>query len=136
MQNTTAFESSVLAGLLNAGVESRLAYTGHTSLRGSTWRIPGYPVAIAARGLDVFSAHISIGDFVFRADTVGRVVACVCEHDAFLVLVEPMAKVSTVSGHSDRWRFAGDAVAWMADHVELALAWLREDGGTFVVLRM
>lgn len=136
VHNTTSFESSVLAGVLNVAVESRLSYTGHTGLRGPTWRIPGYPLAVAARGLDVFSAHISIGDFVLRASSAGRVAACVCEQDEFLLIVEPMAKISAISSHGDRWRFAGDAVAWMADHVELPLAWLQEDGGTFVILRL
>ena len=133
VRNTKSFEASVLAGVLNTTIEARKDYVGTTSLHGKRWKVPGFNLAVASRALTMCSAHVGVGDVVFRGEAAGRVVACIQECGAFLVLVDSWTKLGQIATQSCKWNPSGERVAWLAEHVESALAWYSVPDGVVVV---
>lgn len=134
VKNTRSFERSVLAGVLNATLAAREKYKGSSCLRGKVSRWPGLSDVSVAAHMNVFSAHLSSGDVVFRGDAAGSIVGCLQQGSTLMVLVETMRLVSVVSAHSARWRALTAREIWLASHVECALAWY-VDGLDVVVVR-
>jgi hypothetical protein len=134
VKNLKYFEASVLSGVLNATMNVRNTFAGHTNLRGRVEVWPDMEDVFVAGNMTIFSSHISIGDVVFRGIVAGVVSACLQHGSSLMVLVDVLAYVGEVSAHSARWRAPTSKQVWMASHVEVALAWYKE-GNDLVVLR-
>ena len=91
---------------------------------------------IVGAGYGMFSSSTSqTYRAVSVAGTAGFVAACAAEEGRFFLIVEVLAYIRRLSGHSDVWRRTGSVAVWPAQLVQAAVAWYHE-GTDLVVLRM
>jgi hypothetical protein len=133
VDNTVRFERSVLSGVLNIHFREAAAGVGPHGLRGRT--APFHENALIADSMETFSMKVSRGDFVFRGEHLGMLTACIEEGGQLMALVETFEMIETVSAHSTRVRQSGNPAIWIAEELELAVAWITEPNG-FVVIRI
>ena len=133
--NTVCFERSVLASAITS--QWRVLNDNDLNtfgLRGPTAILPG-TFAIVSDQLEANGNHISAGDIVFNGEAAGLVKTCACENGSLFVIVECMQLIAVVSAHSAQWQTSDTLDVWLAESVELALAWYT-DGDSLVVLRI
>ena len=133
VRNTSVFEKSVMAGVLNVQMQRAREANSVQWLRGSLQR---WQSAWLAPHMCCSGLLVSVGDIIFRGTVAGQILACAVEDDTAYVLVEELVKTSTISTHSDSWTCMGGRAVWRAAHLEQTLAWyVRLDGHT-VIIRM
>jgi hypothetical protein len=135
IKNTSRFEASVLAGVLNATVNTRNKFRGCSRLRGTISPWPGLEGASIAPHMTIFGGHLSRGDVVLRADDAGIIVACLQQGDLLLLMVDRLQLRVAVSQHCGRYQPLGGRSCWVAWHVEVALAWYMEAPVVVIVRR-
>ena len=134
IKNTSDFEVSCLASLINAHLTALKDHEFGDGLLGKTSVIPGMGVPIAGR-MSISGLTIEVGDIVLLDGAAGRVCACAKEHGDLAVLVETFEHVARLSAHSDQWKVGGRLEAWRADAVLSASAWYM-CGADVAVLRV
>ena len=131
--NTSMFEQTVLAGVLNGQVGALLAMGPQEELLGEPVPLPGFD-AVVADNVMIDGVQYSVGDIVFRSATPGRVVACAQEGEDLFLIVDALALSVRLSMHSAIYAFDGRRVAWNARHARLALAWRAAGAGSLTVI--
>ena len=131
--NTSRYEFSLLAGVLNNQLRTLEGRTYGDGLIGPTARHPDVLNAFVADKMEVATKPISVGDIVLSRPSFGRVVACVQEDDQLFATVRPFDFVSRLSRHSVRVREMLTAEVWPAGGIEEVMAWYT-DGDCVVVL--
>ena len=131
--NTSRYEFSLLAGVLNNQLRTLEGRTYGDGLIGPTARHPDVLNAFVADKMEVATKLISVGDIVLSRPSFGRVVACVQEDDQLFATVRPFDFVSRLSRHSVRVREMLTAEVWPAGGIEELMAWYT-DGDCVVVL--
>ena len=135
VENTSTYERSVLRKLVHCHFED-FQFNELGSLVGPCGELPGFPGVILADKATFCGMHMSVGEIIFRGDSVGRVAACVEEEGTILVVVEALDRMDDRNlPNSVRVRRTGRTAVWKITDVQPAEAWYR-DGGYEVVLRI
>jgi hypothetical protein len=133
--NTSQFERSVLAGVLNYQVGSLLQLGPQQELLGKSSPFPGFPDSRVADNLCIDGVTVSVSDFVFLGAKVGRVSACVSEGgDDFFLVVDTLGLVTRIADHSGTYAFDNQRLVWDARKAQLALAWREVAPASFTVI--
>lgn len=123
VDNTSNFEESVLAGVLNSQVKSLNSMSEHFEIMGNAAPYPGLPHSIVADNVSIDGVCMAVSDFVFFHQAPGKVVACVQEGDDFSIVVDALSVRSRLSANAAIYAFQGRRAVWDAKRVTLALAW-------------
>ena len=134
VQNTSSYEQSVLAGVLNSQVTSLQKLGPHQELLGISAPFPGFPDARVADNLCINGVVASVGDFVFLAAKVGRVAACISEGDDFFFVVDALALVARIADHSGNYALQDQRLVWNASEARVSLAWREIAPSCFTVI--
>ena len=132
--NTSQFERSVLAGVLNYQVGSLLQLGPQQQLLGKSSPFPGFPDSRVADNLCIDGVTVSVGDFAYLGVKVGRVAACVSEGDDFFLVVDALGLVTRIADHSGTYAFDNRRLVWDARNAQLALAWREVAPACFTVI--
>ena len=131
---TTAFERSVLAGVLTS--QKRLLQSMNISdgLQGKQAPLP-HSTAWVSDSLKFKGLKISVEDIVYHGtDEAGKIIACVSENGNLFAVVERLAFVENVSLHSAKYKCTDMRATWRVQSLQLAFAWYA-DLDVMVVLR-
>ena len=131
--NTSTFETSVLAGMLNSQVKSLLDIGPQAEILGRSSPYPGFD-SLVSDNVAIDGVTFSVGDLVCCNAKPGKVVACVQEEDDFFLVIDALALSARLSRHSAIYAFDGRRVVWDARKVSLALAWRSDPRGVVVIL--
>jgi hypothetical protein len=152
VSNTTAFEASTLAGVLNVQMQAVSEMTSLSGLVGRTApvSVDGVP-ATCADALEHESWSLRCKDLVARDGFVGKVIACLATGqpassstsssssssspsfsaspaNALLVVVEVYSFLSKVSTHATKFRRDAKRTAlWKVSELEQVVAWYYEE---------
>lgn len=132
--NTSEFEQSVLAGVLNSQVASLQKLGPQKELLGKSMPFPGFPGSRVADSLCIDGVTTSVDDFVYLGTRLGRVAACISEGDVFFFVVDAFAEVSRIANHSGNYACQGQRLVWNAHEARLALAWREVAPACFTVI--
>jgi len=115
--NTSNFEKTVLAGILNYQVKQLTKLKSDARLLGeSQHSLPEHPSAKFSNSVLVHSMELFVGDIVLHAGTdAGAIVACAHEAGDFFVIANGLALVETISQHSAIVAADGSRKVWRAD---------------------
>ena len=116
IDNTSVFERSVLAGCLNAHIETQRNANCSCYLQGARATMQGIDAEIAS-GVTLHGMTIHCGDLVVHSDCVGRVVACAEEDGAFMVIIRRYELVRRMTHYSSHWRETPALTVWHAERV-------------------
>ncbi len=94
IDNTTAFERSVITGVINRHLRSLESAVLRDHLRGRARTHPQFPNVELSYGVVCGMKSISVTDVVFLGDAVGEVYACARSDGAFFVLVDVLEIVA------------------------------------------
>jgi hypothetical protein len=135
-ENTRIFESSVLRGVVNAKLLLSKSAIGCDTLLGRMQAVPGHEAMVIADRMLISTFEVSVSDFVVLDRLVGRVVACVCELNTLLLIVETFAVVARIGTHTVVARGSRTSEVWRASDVQHAIAWRcnAADGSITIVL--
>ena len=131
---TTAFERSVLAGVLTS--QKRLLHSMNIAdgLQGKQAQLP-HSTALVSDSLKFKGLKISVEDIVYHStDEAGKIIACVMEGDELFAVVERIAFVENVSLQSAKYKCTDIRTTWRVESLQLAFAWY-VDLDVMVVLR-
>ena len=132
VQNTIAFERSVLASLVN--VTQHQADLEEDGLIGHTDELRDMQGVTIASKLRIWGLTLDVGDFIVRDGTAARVVACAkCSGELF-VIVHPYLVRTAVGRHCVVAVEEPQLIAWKAAAVQFAVAWRRSNDGTVLVV--
>jgi hypothetical protein len=136
VENTRIFEASVLRGVVNAKLLLSKSAIGCDTLLGRMQPVPGHEAMVIADRMLVSTFEVCVSDFVVLGSFVGRVVACVCELNTLLLIVETFAVVARIGTHTVVARGSRASEVWRASDVQHAIAWRcnAEDGSITIVL--
>ena len=132
VQNTRAFERSVLASLAN--VTQHQDDLEDDGLVGHTDELRGGQGMTVARKLRVWGLTLVVGDVVVRDGTAACVVACAKSNGELFVIVHPYLVRTAVGLHCVVAVEEPQLVAWRAVAVQLAVAWRPSTDGTVLVV--
>ena len=97
-------------------------------------QIPG-TVATFADRMWVSMFEVAVGDVIVRGDCAGRIVACACEDNLLLVVVEPMPLVARKGAHTLVVKPSNITEIWPAGDIEHVVGWyFTPDGNCTVVM--
>lgn len=133
IQNTRAFERSVLSGILNIQ-HQRLQEARAPMLGGKVTQVFENGSMLGDR-LQYHGLAVSVNDVVFFGDRAGKVLACLTEGDAGFLIVEGWQPVQRQTAHSTAFMPSGIALVWPAAGVRLCMAWYH-DGDKVIALHM
>ncbi len=121
--NTSRYERSVLAGVLNVQCRLLQGVASASLLDVHVAPLPGYPDALVSDNMQVRGEHFSVGDLIRCGGNRAReVLACVKEHDAFYVIVNELSLIEALTPQSSTWRFTGSTIVCSAAHITQTLA--------------
>lgn len=126
-----SFERTVLRGsILNQRRE--LKELVHNGLVGTRVPFPGVAGADMSDSLISRGMTVCVDDIVFSsANDPGVIVACACESDVLLLVVQCMEPVKELQ----MWRPSSSMQVWPASDVQIASAWRPETQGRLTILR-
>ena len=127
------FESNLLAGVCLKQSES-LKTSVFYGLDGTAKPLEGFPGTSIANSLLYCGLRVSATDVVWRENVPGLVRACADERGTLFVLVDVYRQVGNEVEGTPMWRETGKIEAWLAEHIEQAMAWYDADDGV-VILR-
>ena len=104
VDNTSSFEASVIAGVVNTQLTTAREAKGLSALHGPTKL---FGSAILAHRMTHVTLQVSVGDIVFKGDVAGEVVACALEEEDYMVVVDVFSLTANYSKHSTGWRKSG-----------------------------
>ena len=133
VKNTTTFEKSVLAGVVNRQAQGLEQHEFASGLRGQTAPFPGCIGAFIADRMDVDSLTVSVDDVVLCAGVAGRVLACAREADILFCVVAMMRRLARASGAGVLWAHTEEIQIWPAAAVVGVVAWRDAAGGVLVI---
>lgn len=133
IKNTSQFERSLLAGVLNYSMKpaSDNASWSH-ALLGSV-RSVGNGV-FASPKMRVHGLQIEVGDIVVASDRCGLVLSCLLIGSILHVAVEALAREGVHTNHWGLWRPSSTCEVWVASEVRQCVAWKPAAGGATLVL--
>ncbi len=122
VKNTSRYEKSVLAGVLNVQCRLLKSLTPTSALLdASVAPVPGYPSAVLADNMQVRGMHISVGDVVLNGTSAGQVLACIQEGDSFFCIAQRMTMLERITPESFTFSVTDERVVWSALRVERVL---------------
>ena len=135
LQNTTAYEATLCAGLVNKQINSSAALTG---LEGNSCQMPRSDMS-SVRIADSLYSHgrrFAVDDFVQRGGEVGIVLACAEEHGVFALVVAVATQVAPTSRLGRRCTFGKtERRFWYPADTHSVAAWRRTGReGEYIVL--
>lgn len=129
IDNTSSFEASVTAGIINTQIKRARDAKGLSALHGPTKQLGS---ATLAHQMTHLTLQISVGDIVFNGDMSGEVVACAIEDGMHMVVVDTFCFVRHSSQHSSTWRRSGGTEAlWIHESPRCAMLLSLELHGTW-----
>jgi len=132
--NTSRYERSVLAGVLNVQCRLLQGVASASLLDVHVAPLPGYPDALVSDNMQVRGEHFSVGDLIrCGGNRAGEVLACVKEHDAFYVIVNELSLIEALTPQSSTWRFTGSTMVCSAAHITQTLAWRRATNLVYMI---
>jgi len=135
VDNTRAFERSVLSSLVTSHIRSLETWELGDRLIGSTGVLDcGSNVRVGGR-MSVYSVKYKTGDVVMRGDDVALLTACALQADELYGFVRPLGKVADITGHASSYVLSDGLALWSANELMLALAWRRRPDGHLLVVR-
>lgn len=134
--NTTAFERSVLSGVANEHIRRGQACQAGGGLLGAFAQHPQVPGVLVADRLELGGVRAAVGDYLFRSDIAGLVVACCLADGDLSLVVDVCQKVRDLSTHSSLWRKGGARQAWPLAEVSECVSWLDAGDDGVVVIQM
>jgi len=131
-KNTSRFERSVLAGLLNATLSSATSSGWLHSLLGS-------PVLLSdgvyhSSAMRVFGLHLQVGDLVIHGGVCGDIQSRILVDGVLFVVVETLEQHGEHARHWGHWRRTGLLALWVASNVVQPVAWKVLAGDLVLVL--
>lgn len=135
VDNTTAFERSVLSSALSSHLQALEGWHSGDSLLGRTAVLDALAGVLVADRMSVFGVHFSEGDVVLRGDTVGVLAGCLRQSAELYGLVRQFRKVNDLTGHAASYEILDGLTVWAANELQLALAWRRRPDGSVLVVR-
>lgn len=136
IKNTEVFEKSVLSGVANVHFRAISQDGGPVGLRSPVSPCPGLSGVSMSPCLEYLGLSVRVGDLLFRTEAAGEVLACLAAGGRLLVLVGILVPERRLSDISAVYRLGLQHEAWLAEHVEQALAWQHHEDGTTTILRM
>lgn len=135
VKNTSTFEFSVLAGVVNHCFAT--ASTLHNCLLGFKSPLPDLLNAMVADKLDIGGMVIHSSDVVLAGDScAGFVVACLGDDAGLFVVVSVLRLVRELSQHAAVWEDTRNRQLWRVQAFQLPLAWYPSgDINSWVVVR-
>ena len=120
--NTTAYEASICAGLVNRQASGEGTLGG---LEGDQCQMPvgGLEHVLIADRMYFHSKRFASDDILQRGQEIGRVVACAKEHDELALIVDVCALVTRTSRVGRRCRWGGQRQVWLPSDAHVAAAW-------------
>ena len=127
VRNTTTFETSVLAGMLNMQVESIGQLGQDFELMRNATPFPGLEASVVGDTVSINGVGMSVDDIVLYNDTAGKVIACVQEGEEFSLVVDSLAMHRPLTPHAYICALQSRRVVWNAKLVRPALAWRQSE---------
>ena len=126
IQNTAAYEDTLCAGLVNRQATSEGSLGG---LEGAEANMPieDFAHVLVADRMYFHGKRFAIGDMVQREQDIGRLVACIKEHDELALIVEVCALVVRTSRLGRRCTLGDRRQVWLPRDAHVVAAW-REAG--------
>ena len=137
VKNLQCFERSVVSGIMNAQARMLEEDFIEVGLCGKTAPFPGHPGARVGDNLNLCGFRVAVGDYVFRGESLGRVLACCCEAAVLLVVVNSLERSEQLSPRVSQWHLrAAERQVWRASALDECLAWQVLPGDLLFVLRL
>lgn len=136
VKRTTAFERSVLSGVLNVMCNSSDEESHADGLRGRQAKLPSSHNVVVADALRSFGVDIAVGDVVRCGNLLGIARACVREADTLAVAVTVLDVIARPTAHHARCKLVeGRGLeVWSPADVCQCNAWYPEDAILVVLL--
>ena len=136
IDNTIAFERSVLCGLINAHAKRAQERLGGCGLIGESRKVPSLDAWVSER-LEFGGLSVVVGDYVFRGDTCGKVTACIADESVVSVVVDVARKVAERTASAAVFGLRSSArEVWRASDVSESLVWKTLSEDEVLVIRM
>lgn len=123
VRNTSTFEQTVLAGVLNVVFDRADTMDYRDSLLGRRAVLPECHSATVADKAVIRSFEVTRGDVIAHGDAIGITVACFEEDGEIGVLVETTSLRGRLGAHTVRVERSGSMAAWSTGGIALCLAW-------------
>ena len=132
VQNTIAFERSVLSGIVVTTLRNSNE-NPNFALLGRTATLPGSAALVADKAL-VYGLEMQVGEIIVKGRSLGAIVAFVAEDGDLSVLAHPLDTVSEVCKSVTICRQALRFEVWPATQIHHVLAWMHRPDGTVLVV--
>jgi len=133
VENTSRFERSVLAGVLNNTWRESATGSWSHALLGSPKQVA--PNTCLSARMRVYGLTLSVNDVVWVGEKCGSVRLCVLADAILYVLVEMYTAVGEHTRHWGQWAPSATHELWVAANVQTSLAWKVVADGVVVVIR-
>ena len=134
IRNTSTFEASVLASLVNVQIRCVRELKLGSSLIGRTRPLVDVPGVVVSDKMTIHNFTVAVDDIIMRGVEVAAVVACAEQGSHLFAFVAPLNKVAQVTRQAAKYRRAPMLAVWRALDVQQCLAWKDEADGTVMVL--
>jgi hypothetical protein len=121
VDNTRAFERSVLSGTLNTMMASLKHLRGPCMFEGRTRILPSLPSTIFAESMVIWAAKFTVGDMVLHQNAAGELRACALEGGIYYGVVEMFAHMQSITRFGHKWRSVGNIKLIPARDLTLAI---------------
>ena len=132
IDNTSAFERSVLNGVIHDQVQTARRLAAFDGLQG---KIRTLGTITLANHLEFNTLRVSAGDIIFHGEEAGQALSCAMESNVLMVIVQLLQRVGNISSHSARYAATCHQAVWLASEVSQSAAWYKS-GETVVALSM
>ena len=120
IDNTRAYERSILAGSLNLMMELYRHAVGPCHFIGKTKTIDLLPYATFGNKVSIWDEVYTTGDMVIYQNTAYELLACVLEDDMYYGVVERFSLVRSYTAFGKKWRATGNIQMVLAKDLTLA----------------
>jgi hypothetical protein len=135
-KNLTAFEQSVLRGVVHVKLREAQAASDVDTLLGKVEKLPGTLATVVADRMLVSMFEVSVRDIVMRGDAAGCIAACVCENNTLFVVVEALALTARKGAHTLVVHPTGSAEVWPAAELEHVVGWYANPDDSYTVVTL
>jgi hypothetical protein len=134
VKNTSQFERSVMAGVVNVSLKPTAENNCWSHALLGTRREIGDDMH-EAKKMRVYGLLIEDGDVVFNGDKCGIVQACLLVSGVLHAVVENLSQQGNHTIHWGLWRPSSTYEVWVAAPLTQSVAWRPADDGATLVLR-